>query len=295
MADFRIISLDGGGIKGLVELALLKNIMKECPDLIEKADMIAGTSTGGIIALCLASGMSVDTAIDMYINGADEIFKRNWWRLFGLTGSKYKNGGLKKIVNRVFGDIRLGDLDKRVLITSFDLMSQDIPRRWKPKFFHNFGDNKDDSLRVADVALYTSAAPTYFKAVDGYVDGGVVANNPSMAALCQVLDERYGEHVDQDDIALLSIGTGESYCYIDDSDHNFGKLSVSKIVNILLNGTEAVPHYQCGTILRDRYIRINPVDAENMLLDDIDRMDEMIELGSREPVEHIVRWLNRNW
>lgn len=295
MADFRIISLDGGGIKGLVELALLKNVVNKYPDVIEKADMIAGTSTGGIIALCLASGMSIDTTIDFYVSNAEEIFKRNWRHFFGLTGSKYRNSGLKKVANKIFGDLRLGDLEKKVLVSSFDLMSSELPKRWKPKFFHNFGDNKDDCIRVADAALYTSAAPTYFPAVDGYIDGGLMANNPSMAALCQVLDERYGDGVSQDDIALLSIGTGDGYSYIDDPDHNFGKLSVAKIVNILLSGTEAVPHYQCKTILRDRYMRINPVDADNIQMDDITRMDDLLELGCREPVDGVVRWLEKNW
>jgi patatin-like phospholipase/acyl hydrolase len=295
MSGFRIISFDGGGIKGLVELAILENIMQEFPDLIERADMIAGTSTGGIIALCLASGMSVETTMQMYIDNAKRIFKRNWLHFLGLTGSKYKNNGLKQVTNEVFGNTLLGDFDKRVLVSSFDLMSTELPKRWKPKFFHNFGDNRDDSMRAADVALYTSAAPTYFPSVDGYIDGGLMANNPSMASLCQVLDERYGESVNIDDVSMLSLGTGEIYNYIDDPDHNFGMLSVSKIVNILLNGTEAVPHYQCKVLLGERYMRVNPVDSKNLQMDDIDKMDEMIELGSREPVDHVVKWLCKNW
>ena len=295
MTNFRIISLDGGGIKGLVEIALLKQLKERVPSVIEDADMLAGTSTGGIVALCLASGMSLDTTMDLYEKEADIIFQRNWRHFLGLTGAKYKNDGLKKIANRTFGDMRLGDLKKKVLIASFDLMCEHIPRRWKPKFFHNFGDNKDDSLRVADVALYTSAAPTYFPSVDGFVDGGLMANNPSMAALCQALDDRYGESLKPDDVAMLSLGTGESYSYIKGPNHNFGMLSVGKIVNILLSGTELVPHYQCGVLLGDKYMRINPIDAENIQMDDIDRLQELIELGSKEPVTRAVRWLGKNW
>ncbi len=295
MSKYRIISLDGGGIKGLVEVALLKKIKEGNPDFIEESDMIAGTSTGGIIALCLASGMSVDSITTLYKEHADDIFKRNWRHLFGLTGPKYKNKGLKKILNRTFGDMRLADLKKKVMIPSFDLMCEHIPKRWKPKFFHNFGDHKDDSVRVADVALYTSAAPTYFPSVDGFVDGGLMANNPSMAALCQALDERHGDHLEPSDISLLSLGCGELYDYISDPDYNFGLLSVQKIVNILLSGTMAVPDYQCRVFLADRYMRVNPIDDQGMELDDIDKMDELIELGAREPVGHVIRWLKKNW
>lgn len=294
MSKYRILSFDGGGIKGLVELSVMRKIMKEYPDLIEKADLLAGTSTGGIVALCLASGMSVQTTIDMYVENAEGIFKRNWVRLFGLTGAKYKNDGLKKVVNRVFGDTRLGDLGKDVLVSSFDLMCDEGPKRWKPKFFHNFGESVDDSRRVADVALYTSAAPTYFKSVDGYIDGGLMANNPSMAALCQSLDERYGD-VNIQDVSLFSMGTGESYFYIGEKEHNFGLLSVGKIVGILLDGTESVPHYQCKTLLQDRYIRVNPIDDQNIQMDDIDQMDALLELGQREPIDRVVEWLHKNW
>jgi patatin-like phospholipase/acyl hydrolase len=295
MTNFRIISLDGGGIKGLVEIALLKQLKEGCPSILEKADMLAGTSTGGIVALCLASGMSLDATMSLYEKSADVIFKRNWLHFFGLTGAKYKNDGLKKLVNKTFGDMRLGDIKKRVLISSFDLMSDNLPKRWKPKFFHNFGDNKDDSVRVADIALYTSAAPTYFPSVDGFIDGGLMANNPSMAALCQALDDRYGDDLKVDDVALLSLGTGESYNYIKGREHNFGMLSVGKIVNILLSGTESVPHYQCQVLLGDKYMRLNPFDADNIQMDDIDKIPELIDLGERQPIDRVLKWLRENW
>ena len=82
---YKIISLDGGGIKGLVELAILNNIMEDFPKLIEDADVVSGASTGGIIALCLASGMSIETTMDMYIKNSKRTIKTTLCRSYRPT------------------------------------------------------------------------------------------------------------------------------------------------------------------------------------------------------------------
>ena len=87
-------------------------------------------------------------------------------------------------LKNVLGSTLLGDLGKNVLVPAFDLdnESKDKTRRcWKPKFFHNFkGRDSDRDVSAYKVALYTSAAPTYFPSVDGYIDGGVVCLHPAI-------------------------------------------------------------------------------------------------------------------
>ena len=295
MSKFRILSFDGGGIKGVCSATLLQRIHDECPQFLDKVDLFAGTSTGGLIALCLANGMPIDSIKDIYVADGTAIFKRNWRHFCGLTGSKYTNRGLKKVVCKAFGDLHLGDLSRKVLVSSFDLKSDKPPRDWKPKFFHNFGDDRDDPYLVSDVALYTSAAPTYFRAVDGFIDGGVVANNPSMAAVCQALDDRYGEDLEVDDITLLSIGTGSTHENISDDSYDFGMFNVSKIVSIMLNGTESVPDYQCRVILKDSYFRIDPEDSKNTKMDDVEAIPHLIEIAENFPIQPVVSWLKANW
>ena len=142
---YRILSFDGGGIRGLVTLALLKRLEEQIPNLITKADLLAGTSTGGIIALGLAAGKSVDDLISLYRDNGQAIFDESWWddirEVGGLAGADYDQKNLKKLLNGIFGNKQLKDLEKRVLIPSFNLDNGDkdqTKRTWGPKFFHNF-------------------------------------------------------------------------------------------------------------------------------------------------------------
>jgi len=184
---YRILSFDGGGIRGLVTLALLKRLETQIPNLIKGADLLAGTSTGGIIALGLAAGKSVDDMIALYQNNGKDIFDESWFNnirdLGGLAGADYSQKNLEKLLDGIFADKQLKDLSKRVLIPSFNLDDGDpdaTKRTWGPKFFHNFpGEDTDGAESVVDVALDTSAAPTYFPTHGSFIDGGVVPRTPS--------------------------------------------------------------------------------------------------------------------
>ena len=213
MADYRILSIDGGGIRGLLVAVVLEKLDELQPGWRDKTHMYAGTSTGGIIALALAKGLEPSVVRDLYYEKSPELFDSHWYELREgppFLRAKYSNADLRHELEAVFGDTMLKNLKKKVLIAAFDLHDAE-KGHWKPKFFHNFaGKDTDGNLRASDVALYTSAAPTYFPTVDGFIDGGVVANNPSMAALAQALDGRakINPRPMLEDMALLSIGTG---------------------------------------------------------------------------------------
>ena len=179
---YRILSFDGGGIRGLVTLAILKRLEAQIPNLIQRANLLAGTSTGGIIALGLAAGKSVDELISLYRDNGERIFDDSWFDdlrdIGGLIGADYDQKNLEQILKGIFKGLRLKDLGKRVLIPSFNLDNGDRDERkrtWNPKFFHNFpGEDSDGDESVVEVALDTSAAPTYFPTHGTYIDGGVV-------------------------------------------------------------------------------------------------------------------------
>ena len=163
---------------------------------MSKADIIAGTSTGGITALGLAAGKSLEEIGDLYFTKGKDIFDDSLWDnildLGKSIGADYSNKNLKKELDRMFGSKTLGSLGKRVVVPAFDLDGKvNGKRKWRPKIFHNFdeqganGQEADKRQSIVKVALYTSAAPTYFPSVDGYIDGGVFANNPSTVALSQ--------------------------------------------------------------------------------------------------------------
>ena len=199
MAKFRILSLDGGGIRGVLTAVLLDRLQQQYPKLLneqsDKVTLFAGTSTGGILSMGLAEGLSPQQIRDLYVVNGKSIFDSTWLRdivdIGGLAGAKYDNGNLKHVLQQIFTGKRLDDLKRRVLIASFQLdneASDPAKRSWKPKIFHNFpGPDSDGAALVVDVAMETSAAPTYFPSYNGYIDGGVIANNPSMAALAQAL------------------------------------------------------------------------------------------------------------
>lgn len=308
---YRILSFDGGGIRGLVTLAILKRLEAQVPTLIQKADVLAGTSTGGIIALGLAAGKSVDDMLSLYLDNGKDIFDDSWWDnirdIGGVTGADYDQKNLAKILKRVFADMQLKDLQKRVLIPSFDLDNEATDpskRTWNPKFFHNFpGDDSDGDELVVEVALDTSAAPTFFPSHDGFIDGGVVANNPSMAAVAQTQDRRNTDLPPKlEEIHLLSIGTGINLSFIKGRELDWGLAQWAKpLVNLLLDASMGIADFQCRHILKGTYQRIAPVFPHdtNIKMDEWKRSQELIDFGNAAALrdswsdEDVVNWLKQ--
>lgn len=249
MATYRILSIDGGGIRGIVTTVLMQRLAATpgLENFLDTVDLIAGTSTGGLLALAIARGKSLDDIRDLYVNDGPKIFDDSWLDdlldLGKLRGADYKTAPMRRVFKRVLGEDRtLGQLDKHVLITAFDLDNQDTDkskRTWKPKIFHNLpGTDSDQDELVHKVALYTAAAPTYFPSVDGYIDGGVYANNPAMCALAQTRDRRYFEPpTDINDVVLLSLGTGTSPFHIKGKRHNWGYIQwIKPLISLMLDG-----------------------------------------------------------
>lgn len=296
MGKFRIVSFDGGGIRGLVSLAILRRLMESNPYLLDGVDMFSGTSTGGIIALGLAAGLRPDFLIDLYMRKGGDIFTRRWSHFLGLVGARYKHRPLEKILEGVFGDMRLSDIKKKVLIPTFDLDNEcEGVRRWAPKFFHNFGDDVDRKEFIKDVALATSAAPTYFKSWNGYVDGGLIANNSSLSAVIQALDKRYDKDRSIDDIRVLSLGTGETSNYVKGEDVDLGMLNVGTLMEMVLDGTEEVPHHQCRIMLGNNYRRLNPYNYKCVGLDDWKQSEYLVNLGDSCDLGDTPEWLKETW
>jgi patatin-like phospholipase/acyl hydrolase len=305
MARYRILSLDGGGIKGLLSATLLTRLLERRPTLIERTDLIAGTSTGGILALGLAVGLAPEALARLYRERADRIFDDSFWDdlidLGKAVGADYSNRKLRRELKRHFGDRTLGDLDKRVLIPAFDLdapATATRPRAWKPKFFHNFpGEDSDQAETVVDVALRTSAAPTYFPAHQGYVDGGVVANNPAMAAVAQALDPR-AAGVALHEIALLSVGTGHEPKSIRARRVDWGWGQWARpLVSMMISGVAGVADFQCRQLIGpDRYQRLDPILDRGVDLDDHRprTLDYLIQSANQTHLDPTVDFLQRN-
>jgi uncharacterized protein len=310
MAKYRILSLDGGGLRGLITVRLLQQLNQSTTTKgwLDKVDLIAGTSTGGILALGIASEKTLDDMANIYIKEGPKIFDDSFWdnlRDLGKSvGADYSNKALKKTLINTFGNQTLGALNKKVTIPTFDLDNENKDskkRTWKPKIFHNFaGNDSDAKFLLSDVALYTSAAPTYFPSADGYIDGGVFANNPSMVALVQAISERNKtiERANIDDIVLLSVGTGVSLSYIKGQTLDWGYAQwVKPLINILMDGVAGISDYQTAQLLGDRYQRLQIVfdSKETIELDDVSKLNRMSEIGSAFDVKQTQVWLEKYW
>ncbi len=304
MAAYRIIAFDGGGILGLLTGVLLRRLIQERPAALDHVDLFAGTSTGGIIALSIASGVPVDTIIALYRDKGPSIFDDTWLDdlrdLGGLTGADYDNRNLKKELTRVFDKATLKDLNRRVLVPAFDLDNLDRApepgeiRHWKPKFFHNFpGSDSDGAESVVDVALRTSAAPTYFPSYDGHIDGGVVANNPSLAAVAQAIDPRAGKQR-LEDIHVLSIGTGRNPAYIKGKSHDWGYAGWGKqLIRIMIEGVMGVAEFQCRQLLGDRFHRLDPWLPQDIPLDCVKKIPEIAAIAQTVNLAPTIDWMKK--
>lgn len=301
MCAYRILALDGGGIRGLVTAMLLERLESACPGFLDRIDLFAGTSTGGLLALGLAAGKTPHDARKLYENYGEKVFADTIMDdvrdLGTLLGADYSLQPLREALEQEFARLKLADLPKKVLVAAFDLDNQPVStgiRHWKPKFFHNYpGSDSDGEQSVVDVGLYTSAAPTYFPIVDGYIDGGVVAGNPSMCALAQALHpDTGGQHLE--DIVLISMGTGFNPRYLESQDGDWGLVQwAPHIINLMFEGSAGLADYQCKQLLGEKYLRVNPVLPYPIAMDKVDQIPAMRRLAVQVPLTETVVWINQ--
>lgn len=214
---YLILSIDGGGIRGMIPITILAHIEEELGAPIGQIfDCIAGTSIGGILALALSQPhpenpnlpkMTACEVAQFLKEKGPIVFERTTMQAIqsvdGVRTPKYTNNNLKQILVEQFGDTKLNEAVTDVLTPSFDL-NQGRPA----VFFHVKGEETKKPLLMRDVGLATAAAPIYFPShtVDelNLVDGGLVANNPALLAYMKAAG-----HIDPNrDIFILSIGTG---------------------------------------------------------------------------------------
>jgi uncharacterized protein len=218
----KILSIDGGGIRGIIPATVLAKLEERTERSVsDMFDLIAGTSTGGILALGLsvpADGMpkfGADRLVALYEERGATIFHRDLWHRFraleNLLEEKYPSGNIEKVLEEYFDGALISQALTEVLITSYDL------ERREPYFFkrHKAVSQLEPDWLMREVARATSAAPTYFEPAKltsadktitrALVDGGVYANNPAMCGYA----EARSLWPDEEEVLVVSLGTGE--------------------------------------------------------------------------------------
>ena len=207
---FQILALDGGGAKGLFSADILAHLEQDLNvSVTDHFDLIAGTSTGGIIALALGAGLDPSRIVELYRELTASVFpaKRRYSPI-RLLRSTYSQHALIQTLESVFEDRTLEDSAKRLIIPSWDLRRNRVHIFKTP---HHSRLTRDRSVRMVDVALATTAAPTFLPvariAGGRLIDGGVWANNPSVVATAEATS-MLGNPLQS--VHVLNIGTTEA-------------------------------------------------------------------------------------
>jgi patatin-like phospholipase/acyl hydrolase len=207
----RVLAIDGGGIRGLIPALVLAELEERAARPVhELFDLMAGTSTGGILvcSLCAPDALAAREVAAIYEEEGPRIFDRSLAQRIrsadGLLDEKYDDAALDRALERFLGDKRLAQARPELVVPAYDTASPG------PFFFKtmNARQSPSEDFALSEVARATSAAPTYFEPLElgerALLDGGVFAVNPAMSAFAEALRMGGGG-----DVVLVSLGTGE--------------------------------------------------------------------------------------
>lgn len=258
-----LVAIDGGGALGTGSALCMAQLERDLGSVKERA--LAGTSTGGLLVLMRAIGMSwqeievkFNSCLGRVFHQPDLSWRMNPWK------PKWQSDGLEKVAKEVFGDRKCGDVVTPFFVTASDFTNG------KPKVY-----DSTDTEYLYNVALATSAALTYFVPRQvGFCgcDGGFWANAPIMVGITGAIG-KLGLKLDQ--IKCLSLDTGGAFWKNPKISQNETKLQlVEPIIEFMLHGTEEAPAYQAKVLLGDRYLRIGPTNPHDFEMDDLKTLDE---------------------
>ncbi|MCH9664383.1 MAG: AMP-binding protein [Gammaproteobacteria bacterium] len=307
MSHYNILSLDGGGIRGVMTTRIVSWVEEQLQQasgskdtrLIDFFDFFIGTSTGGLMTCCYLMPdddgtrprYSAKDVEDLYRNLGDKVFSLNLWqkvsRGHGITSAKYPAKDIEQILNDNFGDLQLNQLLRPCIISAYDM------RRNKRLLFRQHRATKSpvDNFYVRDICRATTSAPTYFppcliKSLSGdeylCVDGGVIGGNPVLSGYSEL--RRVDSRARASGMNLLSLSTGNYVEKYDEKDvMGWGKLEWYRpLVNLMVNNNILNADFQMKMIFRENpnnYMRVDPVlDAKEL---------SRIDLASQENMQNL--------
>ena len=283
-SKFRILSLDGGGIRGVITATWLDALEQKLKSPIaDHFDLIAGTSTGSILACAVSHGLPAKQILQMYVDYGRTVFpataERLWsraWRTFvqGSSAPKYDGRGLARVLKEQFGRVCFGNLSVPTLVTSYNTRTR------QAAIFKSTAE-QHKRLPVWEVVKSSCSAPTFFPAhilsvagaMEPLIDGGVVANNPVACAIAEgvVINKRKKTGLELNDFVVVSMGTGSTTRPITARDaQEWGALEWAIPINdVLMDGAgDATAYIARQLVPENRFFRFQtPLDTA---FDDMD-------------------------
>lgn len=319
----RVLSIDGGGIRGLIPgqvLVELERLLQEKTRepqarIADYFDLIAGTSTGGILT-CLylfpdlksnRPSFSAPEVVNAYLELGPQVFKRPGYHrilsLGGLVKEKYPSSSMEKQLKTLFGDLSLRQLLKPCLIPAYN-----IEKRYAHFFTkHDAETDPDYDFRIRDVVRATAAAPSYFTVAGvqslkntffPLIDGGVFANNPALCAYTEVY-RTFKNAPSAANMVICSLGTGQDERPLNyRRAKNWGTIGWTvPLFNILMSGNPETVDYELKTIFDSvnrstHYLRINPILPNPLTRIDntsTRNMQALVDLGQKTAAEFRAR------
>ncbi len=283
----KLLAIDGGGIRGIYASHVLERVQKEFnTEFHLEFDLIAGTSTGSIIAAAIAFGIPISKITELYREEGPNIFQQKRWTFGGSVAPRYSSEPLRAALVSVFEDAKLADAQTRLLIPATDIGNGGV-HVFKSAYDEGFV--RDRNVKVVDAVLASCSAPSYFAPakVGPYhlSDGGLWANNPSLVAVTEALTRLGAE---RSEIRLLSVGTGigKNYYPLSNSDKKWGFLTgwgISKFISMLLN-LQATTASNVTQLILDKHqsVRVNFESDLPLSLDDVSTLDDLMSRADRD-------------
>lgn len=288
---FKILSLDGGGFRGIYTAHLLKRIEDEFKiEWHKEFDLISGTSTGAIIAAGLACKKSADQILEFYKSYSPKIFAKGILPRCGLFSSKYKNENLESALTQIFDDRKLGEIETPLILPATDVGNGCV-HVFKSSYDKDFV--RDKNVLVRKAVLASCAAPTFFSPIvcDNYflADGGLWANNPALAAVIDA-KRRLGQNLN--DLKVFSVGTGHIKRFYSGKNrwwHRFWGWGIiarwkhGNFIEMILNlQSQAASNMATLLLNPEQMFRINFESDLNVAIDDLAEMRNLISKADRD-------------
>lgn len=301
-----ILSLLGGGVRGLVTIHLIVRIIKEFPQFLDRIFLIIGTSIGAAIGAGLAFGIKPKDIESLLYSGTKHALKDSIWddlkdvggfgkTIGGLRGAEYSSKNMFKMYDKAFGKLKIGEAKIQFCATTYDLLSK------RPKIFESL-TGADDEFLVTDVITGSGAAPLAFDAWQVekpkkmvLFDGGVFAVDPTQCGIAQARDPRNRNGVlDNSEMKILTIGTGTTKLTKRkkvDGDWGFIELA-QNIKELLINSSTQITLFKTKQEYRENFHYLNPVMPKKIEMDDWKARDELLEIADNTDIKKTIEWLN---
>lgn len=311
MATWRILTIDGGGIRGIIPAHWLDMVQKELgTPLWQSFDLICGTSTGAIVAAAAATGMDMGSVVKLFRNEGPKIFRKGLFYRSPFR-DRYNGKYLDTVLENELGNMQMEDAKTNLCITTYDIENR------KAVLLRSY-DNFTKDIELWKACRASSSAPTYFPpfktrigvASRILIDGGVCANNPSSLALAESISiaNKKSLKLMNDEIVMISLGTGSSTRNLcEDRKPPLGLAGWARpVLDVLFDGSAGMSDYIVGQILApEKYIRLQfdlnsgqgSDDLDDAGINNIEALhgaaEAHVTVGSGKPIfEKLLRTLN---